>query len=302
MRQKIGYHSYMTKPLLIDTHAHINFNAYKDDGDEVIKESLSKGVWMINVGAEQRTSQRAVDYAQKYPRGVYAAVGLHPSHLKEQTVSGEVDNEKIEYQSRQEEIEAEKYFSMAQNRKVVAIGEAGLDYKLLEKEDREAKEKQKEAFWAQLDLARQIDKPIIVHCREAYGDLLKIIEGFQIGCGNCPFACAGSANKQIKGTMHCFVGSKKQAERFLDWGFYFGFNGIITFSRDYDAVIKSLPLERILLETDCPFLAPVPYRGQRNKPAYVKYVAEKLAEIKGASFEDIAKQTTKNAKELFGIN
>ena len=292
----------MNKPLLIDTHAHINFNTYKDDGDEVIQRALDNGVWLINVGSEYKTSQRAVDYAQKYPKGVYAAIGLHPIHLENQIFKEKVGQKEIEHKSKKEEFDLAKYKELIENKKVVAIGEAGLDYKIEDKKkETEIKEKQKEVFLEQLDLARQLDKPIIIHCREAYQDLLEILNAFQMGCAACTSACPGAGLGQLKGVVHCFVGNLKEAEEFLELGLFLGFNGIITFSDQYDEVIKKIPLEKILLETDCPYLTPEPHRGKRNEPSYVKYVAEKIAQLKKIKFEEVAEQTTKNARELFSI-
>jgi len=292
----------MSKPLLIDTHAHINFNPYKDDGDEVIKRTLKEDVWLINVGAQYSTSRRAVQYAKKYPVGVYAAVGLHPIHLEDRIFKESIDKEAIEFSSKKEEFDFEKYLALARDKKVVAVGEIGLDYKIenKEKED-EIKEKQKQVFLEQIDLARQIDKPAIIHCRQAYDDLLEVLVAFQDGCARCAFSCPGAGSEQIKGVIHCFVGGMEQAERFLEMGFYLGFNGIITFSEQYDEIIKEVPLEKILLETDCPYLSPEPHRGKRNEPLYVRYAAEKIAKIKRLKYEEVAEQTTKNARELFGI-
>ena len=161
--------------------------------------------------------------------------------------------------------------------------------------------KQKEVFKAQLELAQQLQKPVIFHCRKAYDDLIAILEEFNSGCLSCPFACPGAGGGKLEGVVHCFMSRWSHAEKLLNMGFYFGFNGLITYARDYDKVIEKLPLERILLETDCPYLTPEPYRGQRNEPSYVKYVAEKIAEIKKIKIEQVAEQTTKNAKELFKI-
>jgi TatD DNase family protein len=298
----MDYYLIMTKPLLVDTHAHLNFNAYKDDADEVIKRTLDGDVWMINVGAEYKTSQRAVDYAQKYPQGVYAAVGLHPIHLEEQVFKEKVGDKEVEHKTKKEEFDLDRYQTLAQNEKVVAIGEIGLDYKVIDRnKETEAKEKQKQVFLEQLDLARQLDKPIIIHCRQAYDDLLEILNAFQSGCASCPFACPGAGASQLKGVIHCFVSNLDEAKRFLELGLLLGFNGMITFSNQYDEAIKEIPLEKILLETDCPYLTPLPYRGKRNEPLYVKYVAEKIAQIKNISFEEVVEQTTKNARELFGI-
>lgn len=271
----------MSKPFLIDTHAHVNFNTYKDDGDEVITRTLKENIWLINVGAQYSTSQRAVQYAEKYNEGVYAAVGLHPSHIHEDNLK---QDKGAQEESRElEEFDSEKYKELLENPKVVAVGEIGLEYN--DNVSQEAKDKQKEVLIEQLELAKQIGKPVMFHCRKAYDDLIEVLAGLKIGCG----------------VVHCFMGRWSQAEKLIDFGFYLSFNGLITYARDYDKVIAKLPLEKILLETDCPYLSPVPHRDKRNEPLYVKYVAQKIAEIKKIKFEEVAQQTTKNARELFGI-
>jgi len=283
----------MSKPILIDTHSHVNFNTYADDGEAVVKRALDNGVWMINAGAQHSTSCRAVEYAEKYKEGVYAAVGLHPSHTHidnlRQDKDAEIEVEEVEI------FDAKKYKKLLENPKTVAVGEIGLEYG--DNISQEAKNKQKEVLIEQIELAQQTNKPIIFHCRGAYDDLIELLEMFNFGCAHCPHSCS----PKLRGSMHCFVGRLSQAERLVEMGFHIGLNGIITYARDYDKVIRKIPLERILLETDAPYLSPVPYRGKRNEPLYVKHVAEKIAEVRGISFEEVAKQTTKNARELFEI-
>ena len=290
--------------MLIDTHAHVNFNAYKDDADEVIQRALdgsigSPQVWMINVGSQYDTSKRAVEMAEKYSEGVYAAVALHPIHLgppkfiDEEEVhpvksrkagAAKQQFNRVKFKTREEKFDKEKYKKLAASPKVVAIGETGLDY--YHAEDEKIKELQKEVFIQHLDLARELNKPVIFHCRKAYQDLLDELN---------------TKSYTLKAVCHCFMGKLSQAEEFLKMGFYLGFNGLITYCRDYDKVIKNTPLERILIETDCPYLTPEPHREERNEPLYVKYVAEKIAEIKGVGFEKVTEQITENARELFGL-
>lgn len=273
--------------MLIDTHAHVNFAAYKDDGDEVTERALKENIRMINVGSERDTSRRALEYAKKYKQGVFAAVGLHPIHLRTQQIGAHVDEyENIEFKAEAEKFDYDYYKSQAQNEKVVAIGEIGFDYY----RNAANKELQKEVLLEQMSLADELKKPIIFHCREAHNDLLATLKEWEL-----------VGNKKLRGVIHSFSGRWSQAQLYLAMGFYLGFNGIITFARDYDKVIKQMPLERLLLETDCPYLTPVPYRGKRNEPAYVKYVAEKVAELRGISYEEVAEITTKNTQTLFGI-
>lgn len=286
--------------MLIDTHAHVNFSAYKEDGDEVVKRALDENIWMILVGSQWSTSKRAIEYVAKYDKGVYAAVGLHPSHLEEQQIK---DENEIEFSTRKEDFDFDKYKELAENKKVVAVGEIGLDYYRIKDglEGDEIKYKQKQVFMEQLDLARQLDKPVIIHCRDAYSDLFDLLSLFSAGCASCPHACPGAGGVPLRGVIHCFNGNLEEAKKFLNMGFYISFTGIITFSNQYDSVIKEIPLNKILVETDCPYLTPVPHRGKRNEPSYVKYIAEKIAGVKKISFEEVAGETTKNAKELFGI-
>lgn len=278
-------------PQLIDTHTHVNFKAFKEDGHEVIRRALSKGVWMINVGSQHSTSCRAVDYVGKYKRGVYAAVGLHPMHI---AADGRVKKNEREF----EEFDLNKYYELLSKPKVAAVGEIGLDYYHEDVTDR-LKSKQKDILVQQIDLAQFSGKPIIFHCRKAYDDLLDVLINFNAGCAQCPHACTGSP--RLRGVVHSFMGRWSQAQKFLDLGLYLGFNGLITYARDHDKVIRSMPLERILVETDAPYLTPEPHRGERNEPVYVEYVAKKLAAIRDVSYKTLAEQTTKNARELFGV-
>lgn len=277
--------------MLIDTHAHINFKDYKDDADEVVKRALENDIWLINVGAEFKTSKRAVEYAQKYSQGVFAAVGLHPIHLRAQKIKEGA----VEFEVKEEKFDYEKYKTLAQNSKVVAIGEIGLDYyhlKLeLPEEILQFKDLQKELFLKQLELAQELNKPIIIHCREGHDNLLEILR-----------TQYSEPKTNLRGVVHSFSGNYKQARQYRKLGFKIAFNGIITFARDYDKVILDTPLEDILLETDCPYLAPIPYRGQRNEPLYIIEVAKKIAEIKNLTIEEVTKQTTLNAKEVFKLD
>lgn len=272
------------KNLLIDTHAHVNFHDFKNDSKEVVKRALDDGIWMINVGSERKTSERAVKMAEEYEEGVYAAVGLHPGHLIEQNVEHKESGETIKYKSKPEEFDYDFYLNLAKNKKVVGIGECGLEYFHIK--DEKAKQKQREILVKHLELAKEVKKPIIIHCRDAHDDLSDI---FNLEA------------KLPSGVMHFFTGTLEQAKKYIDLGFYISFSGVITFTQSYDEVVKNIPLEKILIETDCPYVAPVPHRGKRNEPTYVKYVAQKIAEIRGLSFDEVSEQTTKNARELFNI-
>ena len=246
--------------MLVDTHSHVNFSAYKSDADEVIRRSLGQNTAMINVGSQYSTSKKAVEISQKHKNGVYAAVGLHPIHAKDG-------------------FDYEKYKQLARSFGVVAVGETGLDYK---KEYLSFKEKQKEVFLKQISLAQELSLPIVFHCRMAHDDLIEIL-----------------SNHSLRGVVHCFTGKWKQAEKYLEMGLFLGFNGII-FKLNLDDIIKKTPLDRILIETDCPYLTPLPKQG-RNEPVYVKYVAERISKIRDIDLEKTFQATTENARALFGI-
>jgi len=277
--------------MLIDTHAHLNFSAYKEDFEEVIKRTLENDVWAINVGTQYNTSKKAVEIAEKHEKGVYAAIGLHPIHLDTGLVKMKLDQEEIAFNSREEDFDYEKYKKLTQSEKVVAIGEIGLDYYYKPKTRRRLelfKEKQREVLLKQLNLAKELNLPVIFHCRMAHQDLIEIL----------------SENSEIrpqKAVAHGFVGTTEQLQDYLKMGFYIGFNGIIFKTIEginFEENIKNTPLDKILIETDCPYLTPPQVEG-RNEPVYIKYVAEKIAKIDNLSFEEIAKITTENAKNLF---
>lgn len=257
--------------MFFDSHAHLNFNSFQNDGQKIINSCLQEKIWLVNVGSQFSTSQKAVEIAEQYQEGVWAAVGLHPA-----------DAEK-------ENFEEEKYLDLAKNSsKVVAVGETGLDYFRLpndETKKQKAKNSQKELLLKHLTLAQKLDKPLIIHCREAHSDLIEILK----------------SKPEANGVIHCFSGNSQEAKQYLQMGFYLGFTGIITFTNAYNEIICQTPLERILIETDCPYLAPVPHRGQRNEPSFVQYTAQKIAEIRGLPLEKIAKQTSQNARQLFRV-
>ncbi len=273
---------------LIDIHAHVNFNAFKDDGTEVIKRAHDASIGMILVGSQRDTSERAVEMASSYEDGVWAAVGLHPIHLTEFHVDAkEIGAANVPgFTTRVEAFDESIYRALGEQTCVVAIGECGLDYYRVEQSP-ERKELQHDVFARHIALARELKKPLIVHCREAYRDLLSILKG------------EGGAD--VGGTIHFFAGDWETAKQFLDLGFHLSFTGVITFANQYDEVVRKMPLGRLMVETDAPYVSPVPYRGKRNEPAYVKEVARRVAEIRGISYEEVARATTENATKLFGL-
>ena len=264
--------------MLIDTHAHLNFKDFDEDRNEIIRQcqtpsNASGQVGIINIGVNYDNSKEVIALAEKY-ENCWATVAVHPHDAQEQ-------------------FNYDKFLELAKNPKVVGIGECGLDYQFC-KNDLEMQKKQQEIFIQHLKLAQEVNKPIIIHSRRLFPEILKIIQ-------NSKFKVQNSG----QGVLHCYMGRWSYAEEYLKLGYYLSFTGLITYARDYDKVIKNCPLDRILIETDSPYLAPEPLRkaGEivRNTPLNVELVARKIAEIKSISFEEVAEQTTKNAKKLFNL-
>lgn len=291
-----------------DCHTHVQFAAFDDDRDEIIQRARAAGVGMVNVGTQKDTSLRAVELAHEFEgEPIYAAVGLHPIHTSP-SFHDEDELGPLSYSRELERVEEafdlEYYRKLAEDPKVVAIGECGLEYfHLPEGGEEEAKRKQKEAFIAQMELAHEVGKPLMIHCRNAYADLLELL----------------STHYQLltaPSIIHFFAGTIDEAKEFLDLGFSFTFGGAITFpprknvpvhpnahgaAGDYAAAVAMLPIERILSETDAPYITPVPYRGKRNEPLYVTETVKKLAEIKNIPVDAMAHATVENAKRVFKI-
>ncbi len=278
--------------MLIDTHAHLNFAAFKDDLEEVVGRIQNEGMKVVNVGSQYSTSQRAVELAKKYPGTMYAAVGLHPLHLFKM----DVDEAELSFTTRREDFNSEAYEKLACQPGVVAIGECGPDYfhKAEGVSVTEFKTKQKWTFLKQAQLAKKLNLPIIVHCRGelkdmrlAYHDAAMILEEAEFS----------------KAVVHCYTGGWGDARKFLDMGLMISFTGIITYPKTtaLAEVVKKTPLERIMVETDCPYLAPQIMRGKRNEPVYVRYVAARIAEIKGMEYDEVVDRTTNNAIKFFNL-
>jgi len=283
--------------MFIDTHAHVNFNVFKDDAEEVIRRSLDNETWMILVGSEYKTSNRALHLANKYQKGVYAAIGLHPIHLQDMPIDSQEDGNSYNFRSRCEDFDYGSYEKLAKFEKVVAIGEIGLDYYHLDpsKDIEAAKKKQQEVFAEQLLLARSLDLPVIIHCRQAHDDLLGILEEFKKEYGHI------IPTDRPWGVVHCFSGDEDLAWKYFNLGLFISFTGLITFSKQWDELIRKMPLDKIMIETDTPYMTPEPHRGQRNEPVLVQYVAKRIAEIKNLKIEKVAEVTFENAKNLFRI-
>lgn len=259
---------------LIDAHAHLNFPDFDVDREEVIGRIRESELGVVNIGTDLATSKAVVDLAKKYPEFMRAIVGLHPAHDEEPASTENIFN----YQ---------EYLALAQQKEVVGIGECGLDYFHL---GEETKNRQKEIFVQHIKLAKEVAKPLMLHIRSgkggasAYQDVLEILKN----------------EPSVTGDVHFFAGTAAEAQSFLDLGFYLSFTGVITFASEYEELVRFVPLDRILVETDCPYVAPAPYRGKRNEPAYVIEVARAVARIKGLPFEAVCAQIVLNWQALFG--
>ncbi|MDQ5893213.1 MAG: TatD DNase family protein [Patescibacteria group bacterium] len=254
----------------IDIHCHLNFDDFDLDRGEAIERCREKGVGMIVVGTNIEESKKAVKLAEENS-DIWAIIGLHPT---------EVQNEKFDY---------EAYKKLAENPRTVGIGECGLDYYRAE---HASKTLQQEVFEQHIALANEVKKPLMLHLRSgvgeaqnAYKDTLEIIQ----------------KHAKVPGDVHFYAGSLDEAHEFIKLGFRLSFTGVITFARNYDEIIKSIPLNMIMSETDAPYVTPAPYRGKRNEPAYVTEVAHKIAEIRGESLDVVLPHLVDNARKLFGI-
>jgi len=254
----------MNKIKLIDTHCHIYYDKYRDDIDEVINRSKYNNISnIICVGVDIDSSKKSISLAEKYNL-VFATVGYHPHEAKL------APNNYLD-----------KMISLLEHPKAIAVGEIGLDYYYNHSE----KKTQIRIFREQLELAKDLDLPVIIHNREADDDLYKNIKRSKIN----------------KGVIHCYSSDIKYAQKIFDLGLLISFTGIITFSKKLEKVVKEIPIEKIMLETDSPYLTPKPHRGKRNEPYMINFIAEKISEIKDIPVEEIAKVTTNTAREFFGI-
>ena len=245
---------------------------------------------MLNVGTNLFTSQKAVELAQNYSEGVYASVGLHPINFDTGLTKVKIDEDEAEESPFEKEFDYDKYKKLAQSKKVVAIGEIGLDYYWKPKTKKKLEDFKREQdflFHQEVRLAAELDLPVILHCRMAHEDLLKSLKKL-----------AAIYDKKLRGVVHCFTGDWEQAQRYMRLGFLLGFNGII-FKLKLSDVIKKTPLKKMLIETDCPYLSPPEYNQKRNDPLGVKFVAKEIARIKKIPLKEVADQTTKNARKLF---
>ena len=253
--------------MIFETHAHYDDEVFNEDREQLLAGLPEKGIGrVINVGASIETTRTTLALAEAYDY-IYAAVGVHPSDidgLNEETYSW--------------------LKAQTAHPKTVAVGEIGLDYYW----DNEPREVQKKWFIRQLELARELDLPVLIHSREAAADTMEIMKEHAKG---------------LSGVIHCYSYSKEMAQEYIKMGFYIGVGGVVTFknAKKLKEVVENIPLTSIVLETDCPYMAPEPNRGKRNNSAYIRYVAEKIAELKGITYEEVVEQTEKNAREMYRL-
>lgn len=276
------------KSKYIDIHGHLNFAAFDADREETIRRAREAGVAMITVATHYDTAAKALDLADKHD-AMFAAVGLHPIH----TSASHHDVQELgeggkEFTSRGEVPDMNAYRALARHPKTVAIGECGLDYYRM---DAQSVALQRRAFESMIDLANEVNKPLMLHIRNgsgasAYNDAFQILKD----------------RAKVRGNLHFFAGTIEEAKPFLDLGYTFSFTGVVTFARTYDEVVAYLPLDRIMSETDCPFVSPKPYRGRRNEPAYVIEVVRAIADIRKQEEPAVAAQIMENARTLFGFD
>ena len=307
---------------MYDTHAHLNFKAFAQDYHKIITKSLAKGMFLNLVGTEFATSKRAVDIAQEFKHDpIFATVGLHPTHLsvipapRPSEALCEGGKAGIYANNNPAHIwDYQKFKELAGDPKVVAIGETGLDYyRFADNHDA-----QRELFLEHVKLANELNKPLVIHCRptgdtfDAYDDLLRSLRAeFERRSEAIPkseiassFASLIPRNDGIRGVLHCCLADFEHIQKFLDIGFYISVTGVITYKNVNDYLIdaiRQIPLDRLMIETDCPYLSPEPFRGQRNEPLYVEYVAEKIATIKKISVAEVIEMTQKNGEKFFLI-
>ena len=274
-RQKMKY---------IDIHCHLDFPDYGDEISGVLERMKENEVGAITIGTDIESAKRAVKLAEEN-ENVWACIGVHPVDEGAPSLvirEGSHDSEKGEL------FDTKEFEKLVVHPKVVAIGECGLDWFRIDQKDLASEKKRQTAlFESQINFAIKHNKPLMLHCRNSYDDVLDILESYK--------------NKNLRGNAHFFAGTVEQAKRFLDLGFTLSFTGVITFTHDYDEVIKSVPIESIMSETDAPFVAPVPHRGKRNEPCYVIEVIKKIAEIKGEPEELVREVLLKNALQNFNI-
>lgn len=267
----------------IDIHAHLNFPNYKTDREEVIKRTIDNKMGVINIGTDLKTSREVLDLAHKH-KNFYAAVGIHPTESESIT---DVDSVRKQLDE------------LLNDEKAVSIGECGLDFFRVEGDFREYKTKQIEIFEMQIELAIMRGKPLMVHCRDAYTDVIKILKKYKTRTETKGDELYG---RRLFGNFHFFAGSREDVKEILALDFTISFTGVITFAPQYKELVEAVPVDKMHAETDAPFVAPKAFRGKRNEPLYTIEVIRKIAEIKDMNIETLSKQLLINANRVFGID
>ncbi len=247
---------------LIDSHAHLDDEAFNEDREKVFERIKNNMDLVVNIGCDLKSSEISVEYAKKHDF-IYSVVGVHPIYTEQY-------NDEVE----------KKIEELAKDKKVLAIGEIGLDYHWMTS----PKEEQKKVFRKQLELARKLNKPVVIHTRKAMEDTVNILNEY----------------KDITGILHCYPGSVETAKQMVD-RFFLGIGGVLTFKngKKLVEVVEKIPIDKLVIETDCPYMAPTPYRGKRNEPIYTEEVAKKIAEIKNISYEEVVEITNKNTRKAY---
>lgn len=261
-----------------DTHAHLDVKDFDEDREALIKQLQTEKIGVITIGTDKKSSFEAVALANQF-ENVFATIGYHPTDAKE-------------------EFREEDFLELVKNPKVVGVGECGLEFLIkrginaeLTQIDAEEKERQIKLFKKQINFAVKYGLPVVVHCRDAHKEVIEILEAKKLEYGD-----------KLKGVIHFFSGGIEETQKYLDLGFYFSFGGVLTFTDTYNKVLKFIPIERILSETDAPFVAPVPYRGKRNSSLYIKEIVEKIAEIKQTDLVKTKEILVKNTTRIFSLN
>jgi len=259
--------------MLVDTHTHVNFKPFHEDGVSVMEEVRKRGMQIIVPGSQIDTSRRAVAYAEQYPETVFACIGVHPIHIKKYP------------------FDAPAYGQLAEHEAVVGIGEIGIDAFHLPKDAKQRRAMlahQEEQFRAQVDFALARELPLMLHCRNAYDEELAILRTY---------------DRTFRGQIHSFEGTIAQVDAYLALGFNVGFTGTITYPENTSIreVVEHVPLERVHIETDAPYLAPVPHRREKNFPWYVEHIARTIAEVKESTYEEVGRATAENARRVFNL-
>jgi len=255
----------------IDIHSHLNFPDFDKDREDVIKKMNDEKIGTICVGTDLKTSRECVELADKN-KNIWATIGIHPNDSKENFTE---DN----------------YLELVKNKKVVGVGECGLDYFKIKGELKSEKKRQKELFEKQIQFAVKNNLPLMIHCRDSYEDVFEILNLYK-----------KEYEDKLSGNIHFFVGDKDIAKKFFDIDFTISFSGVITFVSDYDETVKYAPTNKIMPDTDSPFVSPAPFRGKRNEPVYVKEIIRRIAEIKEMDINIVKKQLVENALKMFHLN